>query len=130
MVRPSAPRFLNLGDRIELPIVVQNQTDKPIETEVAVRASNAELTDGQGRRVTVPANDRVEVRFPTSATKAGTARFQVGAVSGRFSDAAQIELPVWTPATTEAFATYGEIDASGVVVQPVKAPSNVFAEFG
>src|SRR2546421_4338355 len=130
MVRPSAPRFLNFGDRFELPVVVQNQTDKPIEAEVAVRAANAELTEGQGRRVTVPANDRVEVRFPTSASKAGTARFQVGAVSGRFADAAQIELPVWTPATTEAFATYGELDASGAIVQPVKAPADVFKQFG
>jgi uncharacterized protein YfaS (alpha-2-macroglobulin family) len=130
MVRPSAPRFLNFGDRFELPVVVQNQTDKPVEAEVAVRATNAEFTEGQGRRVTVPANDRVEVRFPTSASKAGTARFQIGAVSGRFSDAAQIELPVWTPATTEAFATYGEMDASGAIVQPVKAPPDVFKQFG
>src|SRR5262249_55929961 len=27
MARPSAPRFLNFGDRVELPVVVQNQTD-------------------------------------------------------------------------------------------------------
>jgi uncharacterized protein YfaS (alpha-2-macroglobulin family) len=130
MVRPSAPRFLNFGDRFELPVVVQNQTDTPAEVEVAVRALNAEFTDGQGRRVTVPANDRVEVRFPTSASQAGTARFQVGAISGRFSDAAQVELPVWTPATTEAFATYGELDKGGAIVQPVKAPSDVFKQFG
>jgi uncharacterized protein YfaS (alpha-2-macroglobulin family) len=30
MVRPSAPRFMNFGDKIELPVVVQNQTDKEI----------------------------------------------------------------------------------------------------
>jgi hypothetical protein len=130
MVRPSAPRFLNFGDRFELPVVVQNQTDNAATVEVAVRAVNAEFTDGQGRRVVVPANDRVEVRFPTSASQAGTARFQVGVVSGRFADAAQVELPVWTPATTEAFATYGELDKSGAVVQPVKAPSDVFKQFG
>jgi alpha-2-macroglobulin len=130
MVRPSAPRFLNFGDRFELPVVVQNQTDKPAEVDVAVRASNAEFTDGQGRRVRIPANDRVEVRFPASASRAGKATFQVGAASGRFADAAQIELPVWTPATTEAFATYGELDESGAVVQPVKAPADVFKQFG
>ncbi|HZT60404.1 MAG TPA: alpha-2-macroglobulin family protein, partial [Pyrinomonadaceae bacterium] len=130
MVRPSAPRFLNFGDRFELPVVVQNQTDTAQTVEVAVRSSNAELTDGAGRRVTIPANDRVEVRFPTSASKAGTARFQIGAVSGRFADAAQVELPVWTPATTEAFATYGEMDGSGALVQPVKAPPDVFKQFG
>ncbi|MDT5293300.1 MAG: alpha-2-macroglobulin, partial [Acidobacteriota bacterium] len=130
MVRPSAPRFLNFGDHFELPVVVQNQTDRAQEVEVAVRAANAEFTDGQGRRVNVPANDRVEVRFPTSASRAGTARFQVGAVSGRFADAALVELPVWTPATTEAFATYGELDENGIVVQPVKAPPDVFKQFG
>jgi uncharacterized protein YfaS (alpha-2-macroglobulin family) len=136
MARPSAPRFLNFGDRFELPIVVQNQTNAPMAVDVGVRATNAALVDtnaGQsntaGRRVTVPANDRVEVRIPAAAVKAGTARFQIGAVSERWSDAAEVELPVWTPATTEAFATYGEID-SGAINQPVKAPANVFPQFG
>ncbi|MBV9928100.1 MAG: hypothetical protein JOZ96_23985 [Acidobacteria bacterium] len=130
MVRPSAPRFLNFGDRFELPVVLQNQTDAPAEVDVAVRAANAELTDGRGRRVTVPANDRVEVRFPVAASFAGTARFQVAASAGRYADASQFELPVWTPATTEAFATYGELDQGGAVVQPVKAPPDVFRQFG
>jgi uncharacterized protein YfaS (alpha-2-macroglobulin family) len=129
MVRPSAPRFLNFGDQIELPVVLQNQTDAPLEVDVALRASNATLTAPAGRRVTVPASNRVEVRFPVSAALAGTARFQVGAVSGRSADAAEIRLPVWTPATTEAFATYGQID-QGAIVQPVKAPAGVVPQFG
>ncbi|HXG68554.1 MAG TPA: alpha-2-macroglobulin family protein [Blastocatellia bacterium] len=129
MARPSPPRFLNFGDRFELPVVLQNQTDAPMEVNVAVRATNAELTEGMGRRVTVPANDRVEVRFPAAAVKAGTARFQIGAVSGRWADAAEVSLPVWTPATTEAFATYGEID-QGAIVQPVQAPPDVVTQFG
>src|SRR5207237_1704079 len=49
---------------------------------------------------------------------------------GRFADPAQVELPVWTRASTEAFATYGEMDASGAIVQPVKAPADVFKQFG
>jgi alpha-2-macroglobulin len=129
MVRPSAPRFLNFGDKFELPIVVQNQTDNPIDVDVAVRASNVQLTSGNGRRVTVPANDRVEVRFPTATSRAGIARFQIGVLSGKWTDAAEIELPVWTPATTEAFATYGEVD-KGAIIQPVQAPSDVFKQFG
>jgi uncharacterized protein YfaS (alpha-2-macroglobulin family) len=130
MVRPSAPRFLNFGDKFELPVVVQNQTDNPLTVNVAVRATNAELTAGNGKQVTVPPNDRLEVRFPVSAVKAGTARFQIGVSSGKFADAAEISLPVWTPATTEAFATYGTIDANQAIVQPVEAPKDVFAQFG
>jgi uncharacterized protein YfaS (alpha-2-macroglobulin family) len=129
MVRPSAPRFLNFGDKFEFPVVVQNQTDLPMEVNVAVRATNAEITNGVGRRVTVPANDRVEVRFPTSADRAGVARFQIAATSGEWADAAEIELPVWTPATTEAFAVYGEID-QGAITQPVSAPSDAVKQFG
>ncbi len=131
MVRPSAPRFLNFGDRFELPVVVQNQTDAPMQVDVAVKATNAELTEGAGRRVTVPAKDRVEVRFPVAAFKAGTARFQMGAASGRWADAAEVSLPVWTPATTEAFATYGDVaGAKAAVVQPVQAPGDVWTQFG
>jgi uncharacterized protein YfaS (alpha-2-macroglobulin family) len=129
MVRPSAPRFLNFGDRFELPVVVQNQTKQPMSVDLAVRATNARLLDGEGRRVTVPAEDRVEVRFPAGAQLAGTARFQLVGASGDRSDAAEISLPVWTPATTEAFATYGEIDR-GALIQPITTPSEVVKEFG
>lgn len=128
MVRPSAPRFLNFGDRFELPVVVQNQTDAALSVDVAVRASNATIAEA-GRRVRVPAHDRVEVRFPAAARRPGTARFQVGATAGRLADAASFALPVWTPATTEAFATYGQID-QGAVRQPVAAPKDVVRTFG
>jgi len=129
MVRPSAPRFLNFGDSFELPIILQNQTDEEMTVDVVVQATNIELTEGSGQRVTVPANDRVEVRFPAETENAGTARFQIAAVSGNYADAAEVELPVYTPATTEAFATYGVVD-EGAVVQPIASPTDVFPQFG
>ena len=142
MVRPSAPRFMNFGDKIQLPVVVQNQTDKDMAVDVAVRATNASMSEPEavatgldtvnsaGKRVLVKANDRAEVRFPVAAMKAGTARFQIAVSSGNFSDAAEISLPVWTPATTEAFATYGTTDENGAIVQPVQTPGDVFPQFG
>ncbi len=129
MVRPSAPRFLNFGDTFEMPVVLQNQTDQDLETEVIIQASNLTLDDGMGVKVSVPANDRIEVRFPMSAEMAGSAKFRVAAVSGDYADASLGELPVYTPATTEAFATYGVVD-SGAVVQPVARPEDVFPQFG
>ena len=128
-VRPSAPRFLNFGDQFELPIVLQNQTREPLEVEVAIESANLKLTGPVGQRVTVPANDRIEVRFPAMTDDVGTARFRVVAVSGEFTDAAALELPVYTPATAEAFATYGVID-DGAIAQPTTAPTNVFPQFG
>ena len=148
MVRASPPRFLNFGDRFELPVVLQNQTDAPMAVDVAVRATNVTLAhvtatvtnvvSFDAQTVTVPANDRIEVRFPASADQPGTARFQVAAAQktgGAAADASQFELPVYTPATTEAFATYGQIDggdatAPAAIAQPVIAPSNVYTQFG
>ncbi len=141
MVRPSAPRFMNFGDRIELPVVVQNQTDEDMTVDVAVRATNAvvgggaagETADGPGqagKRVVVKANGREEIRFPVATMRAGTARFQVAVSSGRNTDAAEISLPVWTPATTEAFATYGTTDQNGAIFQPVQTPGDVYPQFG
>ncbi|MDE0653281.1 MAG: MG2 domain-containing protein [bacterium] len=151
-VRPSAPRFLNFGDEFELPIVVQNQTDSAMEVDVVVQTSNLELVGSAGRRILVPANDRVEVRFAARTDSAGTARFRAAAVSCALAgaqvvstvtetppvafseascdaDAQVVSLPVYTPATSEAFATYGVVD-QGAVIQPVTAPEDVFPQFG
>ncbi len=134
MVRPSPPRFLNYGDRFELPVVIQNRTMKAIDVQVALRGANIRLTAGAGRKIRVPATDRVEVRFPAAALLPGTARFQVAAVSGKLSDAADVTIPVWTPASSEAFATYGQIDGSqpgqNAIAQAVAAPAGVIPGFG
>ena len=152
-VRPSAPRFLNYGDRFELPIVVQNQTDSAMEVDVVVQTSNLELVGSAGRRVVVPANDRVEVRFPARTNAPGVARFRAAVVacsladaqivsagadappvalsklSCAHADAQVVSLPVYTPATSEAFATYGVVD-EGAVIQPITTPEDVIPQFG
>jgi hypothetical protein len=140
MVRPAPPRFLRFGDAFELPVVVQNQTDEPLEVEIAVRAANARFTQGQGRVLSVPAAERVEVRFPAAAERAGSARLQVVAQSGPLTDAAELDVPVWTPVTTEAFATYGQLPAGtggaagttgdAAIRQPVAVPAGVITAFG
>ncbi len=128
-VRPSAPRFLNFGDQFELPIVVQNLTDSDTEVDVIIETSNLEIIGSAGRHVIVPANDRVEVRFPARADSVGTARFRAAVASGADADATTVSLPVYTPATAEAFATYGVVD-NGAIVQPLVAPEGVFPQFG
>ena len=129
MVRPSVSRFLNFGDQFELPLVVQNQTDEDMTVNLVAQASNLDLTGDIGVQVTVPANDRVEVRFPGTTDMAGTARIQFAGVSGSWADAAEVSLPVYTPATTEAFATYGVID-DGATAQPLARPEDVIPGYG
>lgn len=139
MVRPSAPRFLAFGDAFEFPVVLQNQTDENISVEVAIEAGNLDLPGTTGRKVAVPANDRVEVRFPAATDAVGTAGYRVVAKGAGMADAAEGELPVYTPATSEAFATYGVVDGSGgpgdstkdgAISQPFEPPEGVFPQFG
>ncbi|RME70381.1 MAG: hypothetical protein D6776_11755 [Planctomycetota bacterium] len=130
MVRPSPPRFLHYGDRAELPVVVQNQTAEPLTVDVAARVDGAAELDGPAaQRVQVAAGDRVELRFAVRAHAAGRARLEVAAIAGPHADAAELSLPVWTPATTEAFATYGVLDdgAAGYAIEP---PEDAVAAFG
>lgn len=132
MVRPSAPRFLNFGDKFEMPVLLQNQTDQAMRVSLGCRATNAKVNQktAAGYSIEVPANDRLEVRIPCAADQAGTARFQFAASSGSAADAAEISLPVWTPSTTEAFATYGILDGNGATRQPIERPSKVWPQFG
>lgn len=132
-VRPSLPRFLNFGDRCQLPVMVQNQSDQTMQVALVCRSSNALLGDSKknvaGYKFEVPANDRIECQIPCQTESAGTARFQFGAAAPGSSDAAEISLPVWTPATTEAFATYGVVE-EGAVQQAVEKPAHVWPQFG
>lgn len=131
MVRPSLPRFLNFGDKAKLPVVIQNQTDKPLEVEVVGQATGVAWIGPAGKKVTVPANNRVEVTFDAEADQVGIAHFRFGAVAaGGRSDAATLSLPVYTPATSEAFATYGSIDKDGAISQPVQRPKEIWTQFG
>ena len=128
-IQPSAPRFANFGDRFDLSVVVQNQTDESMTADVVVDTANLTLTDAHGLRVKVPANDRVEVRFPVETEAAGTARYRVSATDGSDGDSATGEFPVYTPVTTEAFATYGVID-NGAIAQPLQTPTGVVPQYG
>lgn len=129
MVRLSMTRFLNYGDRFEIPVILQNQTDQDLETSVVVEVSNLNLGETRAMKVIVPANNRVEVRFPGETAMTGEAFIQVVAVAGSYADAARISIPVYTPATSEAFATYGVID-SGAVSQPFLIPDGIIPQFG
>ena len=129
MLRPSPPRFLNYGDRFELPFVVQNQTESTLTIDLVARSQNLALGESSGKRFTLAPGVRREVRIPASAASAGTARVQAAIFSGNDYDAAEVSWPVWTPATTEAFATYGVVD-EGSIAQTVSPPQNVFEAFG
>jgi alpha-2-macroglobulin len=129
-LRPSPPRFLNLDDQCRLSLVLQNESDVEQDVAVALRGSNADLLNGVGKRVRLAAGQRRELIFPTKADRTGQAVFQAAASAGKYGDAAEFSLPVYTPTSTETFATYGSTEKDEVICQPVSTPANAFSEFG
>ncbi|MEZ4460926.1 MAG: alpha-2-macroglobulin family protein [bacterium] len=128
MVRPTKPRFLNVGDRAEFPVVVQNATAKPTQVWLGLRASNLAVTQG-GWRVELGANERREVRFPVAAKLAGQVSFQIVGRSDENTDAAEDKFNVMTPATSQTVGTSGSLE-DGAVRQDIATPPDAYAAFG
>lgn len=130
IVRPSLPRFLNLGDRFEASAVVNNETGRDAEIVLRMLAANATI-DSPLQTVKVAAGQAKEVRWHATAGVPGAAKFQVAAIElgeERFSDVAEIVVPTLLPATAEAFATYGSTQQA--IVQPVSPPADALPNFG
>jgi uncharacterized protein YfaS (alpha-2-macroglobulin family) len=142
-LRPTPPRFLHEGDRCEIPIILQNETDQPMSTDVIVRAENLDMQSSQlqsvitsdlapiaGAHIDVPPKDRVEVHFQSSSRKAGTATLQIAAVAGDRHDATETTLPVTSPLEDESFAAYGEIDQDKAEQQQISLPATIAGDIG
>jgi uncharacterized protein YfaS (alpha-2-macroglobulin family) len=127
--RTVAPRFLTQGDTFSLPVVVQNLDTAPRTIDVAVRAGNLATRGPQGKRVTVPGGQRAEVRFELATQERGKAVIQTIASASGFADASNVEIPVYAPATTESFATYGTLDDKPAFEQ-LAVPASIFTEVG
>ncbi|CAF4114154.1 unnamed protein product, partial [Adineta steineri] len=142
MIRPSPPRFLNYGDIAHFSVVLQNQTDQSLLLHAGLKATNAKLITSEenqqvvGYSIQLEPSKRVALTFPISTIHAGTARFQfiVSTAANEsqtsFGDTIELSIPVFTPATSEAFATYGDICEEEVIFQPIKIPENVIPQFG
>src|SRR5262249_40280744 len=113
-VRP--PKFVYAGDRFDLPVIVQNETEAPLTVKVAVQATSAQFTDARGREVTIPANGRIELRFPAQTDRPGTASFQVFASMPVVMRAAH--MPIRAPAMAQTVAQYGTLER-GALRQPI-----------
>ena len=128
MLRPSLPRFANLGDRFEASVMVDNQTEDAQTILVGTRGLNVSLPGETEKGIEVPAGESREVRFDMAVEQVGKMRLQFAALSNGGRDATEVSLPVLLPATKQAFADYGMTDAS--VRRKVDMPADVLPGFG
>jgi uncharacterized protein YfaS (alpha-2-macroglobulin family) len=128
MLRPSLPRFLNMGDRFEASVMVDNQSDEHQAVMVGTRGVNVTLLGSVETVLEIPAGEAREVRFPMAVDRVGIMRLQFAALSNNGRDATQLDVPVLVPATKQAFADYGMTSSS--VQRAVQLPKDALPGFG
>ncbi len=130
MVRPSLPRFLNVGDTFMATALVTNVSE--VDTQVKVKALAENLAvESDVRLIDLAAGETRSVAFKASAKAPGpaTVRFAAVAMTKRpYTDAADVTIPTLLPATAEATATYGVVETA--VGIPFQKPAKVLEGFG
>ncbi|KAL6044106.1 Alpha-2-Macroglobulin, variant 2 [Balamuthia mandrillaris] len=144
VVRCTPPRFLNFGDSFELSIIIQNQLEQTLDIDIGIRVSHhveiitSEEEDGTetGIRETgfkghVIGEGRRLVTVPMRTKSVGMACFQVSCSSGKYGDAANVQIPIYPPATAESFAQYGSLPGDVEVIQKqITKPAGALPQFG
>ncbi|MCX7044129.1 MAG: MG2 domain-containing protein [Candidatus Sumerlaeota bacterium] len=94
-VEAKAPLEVTAGDKVDMPIALINETDKPMDA-VVVASANAGVTIGKfGDHVTLAPHSRMRVVVPaTIKDQAGLSELVVTASSGEFTDNVTRTVPV------------------------------------
>ncbi|HHN93553.1 MAG TPA: alpha-2-macroglobulin, partial [Anaerolineae bacterium] len=92
LVRPVAPRFFVVGDRVRLAALVSNNTGAEQDVAVALRATGLLLADPATQRVTVPDGGETQVTWWVTATDVPTVSLVFSAQAGEYGDAARPRL--------------------------------------
>ena len=129
LVRPALPRFLRVGDSVELRTLVRNATSEAREVTVTVEAEGVTLEDDAARTMTIEPGDSAAFGWPARALAEGAATIRFRAVSGRHGDAVEIRLPVHLDVTPETTATGGVVE-DAPAIEAVYLPDYVITGTG
>jgi len=136
LVRPVAPRFLVVGDRVRLAAIVSNQTDVDQLVDVTIGQTGLALEDPAVQHVVVPAGGETTVIWWATALDVPAIDLAFSAVAGELSDAARPRLTTGPDGTLlvyrymapETVGTAGQLDAAGSRTELVLLPPGVDME--
>jgi len=129
LIQPILPRFLSVGDKPKLGIVVHNNTGSPSQVNATFDSEGLKLDDENAKSINIPAGSSSKIywsgevldRTSTDVT------LRVNSESG-LSDAVKINLPIVSYFTPEVVATSGQ--AKDVGQEKVLLPEDVVSNMG
>ena len=138
LIRPVTPRFMTVGDELQIGAIVNNNTDADIEALVQLESSGVNPTTHNGYRVDVPANGQVMVNWDVSVPDTEFVDLTFRVEGGGFSDATKPSfgvgpdnmIPVYRYSAEDIVATSGVLDEAGRRVEAILLPEGVDSNQG
>ena len=127
LVRPVAPRFVVLGDHLQLSALVHNNTANPQQVQVSLDAVGLSLDDPNQvlQTIALPAGEHAQVNWWGTVQDVPALDLTFSAAAGSLRDAARPELnpvPVLRYAAPQTFGTTGVIGSAGERLEVVSLP--------
>ncbi len=127
LVRPVAPRFAVSGDHFQIGAVVHNNTDAPIQANLALQTKGFTLDDPSTalQLLEVPAEGRVEMRWWGTAEQTDAIELIYAVEGGGYSDLtipSQGTIPIVAYLAPQAFSTAGVMADGGERMELVSLP--------
>jgi len=115
MARPALPRLLRVGDTLQASLILTSKGAKAAGVDVSLATEGLTTLGTPQRRVTLPQNGQVEVRFPVKATRAGSASLEFTARSGTNVDRVRVSRTVQQPLHWSSASAFGSTEGSAAV---------------
>ncbi len=132
LVRPVAPRFFVVGDRVRLAASVTNQTSGDLDVEVVLASTGLELEEPASQTLHVSAGSESQAVWWVKVLDVENVDAAWSAVSGELSDAARPRLttgpegtiPVYRYTAPEIVGTAGELREAGGRTEAISLPAS------
>ena len=133
LIRPVTPRFLTVGDVIELGAVINNNMDTPQTAEVSLTAAGISLTTPSAQSISIPAQGEVTVYWQAATGDAMQADLVFSVQNDQYSDASRPRLStapggglkINRYSAPEVVGTAGELAQSGSRTEVIALPSTL-----
>jgi uncharacterized protein YfaS (alpha-2-macroglobulin family) len=116
MIRSALPRFLRVGDRADLRVLVRNSTGADTNVNVLLKAEGVSVSGDLARSATVASGQSAILSWPAKVQDEGVATLTFTATgTGGLTDSLIQELPVYMDMTPETTATGGVVTTEGAL---------------
>lgn len=135
LIRPVTPRFMVVGDHLEMAAIVHNNTAQDLRGRVSLQAIGFLLDDPNAieQEITISAGGRTKVVWWGTAQDAETAELVFNSTFGDYQDVTRPtwgSLPILRYTSPQSFVTAGTLESAGTLTEQISLPRSFIPSGG